>query len=63
VVRLETGSLVVFLSRKKLKCKISLSDKIFEIFAEGLTLESLVPPAVMEKAVIIRSRAGRIMLL
>ena len=42
---------------------ISLLDKTFEILAEGLALESSVSLIIMDKAVILRSRMERIMLL
>jgi len=43
--------------------KISLMDKIFEILAQGLALESPVSLTIIERAVVFHSKTGKIMLL
>jgi len=43
--------------------KIPLLDKVFEIHAKGLALGSLMPLAIIERAVILRYGTGRIMFL
>ena len=48
---------------KNVYLKIPLLDKVFEIHAAGRTLGSLMPLAIMERAVILRTGTGWTVLL